>query len=768
MKSLKALFLIFSLSLLTQSRGALKGTQPTKLWSLSSEKATSASLRNRQLQTVGTKFFFQYDTQKGTSLEDGQDIVFEIPASNGVEEISCTIFKGNPVLSDVLLDKFPDFVLATGECQDEAKLFFTVDTSRAEGMSALFISKDNEHIYVDSVAPGTNEFVIYSYKDAKEQPPLDFRCENDKNSSFLDEIPSKEDDVVAGKNPSTTSNAYKFKIAMIATNTYSRYHGNTKQSVLFALATLMTRVNGVYSHEMGVYFELIDDTDAIICLDSLNDADCDALPNDSSIINDNQDFLEAKGISYSSYDLGHSVTTGSGGLARYPSLCSLSGKAAATTGLPIPEGDPFAVDYVCHEIGHQVLGAHAFRDCRGEADTNLMLEGAVEPGSGSTIMSYAGICSSNNIATSSDPYFNNLNLQQMRDYIESVARNGSCGTVYPLPQRKPTVSSLSSCTVLTGTSFQLSPIGDNGEAMKYSWDRVDAGFEDIDNPQIGRFRSWKPDTSKARFFPNLNFLTYPSLNSQQRVEQVPLISRTMTFRVTARRLFDASAEAEELNLGQVGDFAYSDTLVTFDGSPMTITNKNDLQFVSPYQSATVRWDVGGSKPLSSTLKAYIAINTLVEVTSIGNFDSEVHIKELDWKFVAEFQNTGSATFELPNIVPDQELNVNIMIRSQRDGCFFFDMIEGVTLAAAPLRESSDDTGINLSQNTIYALAASASILVIAPVMGCLLYKTLSVSTFVPPVLTPSAMLIDSNHPTPNALDPLDGIASKNVMYQGEI
>jgi hypothetical protein len=333
-----------------------------------------------------------------------------------------------------------------------------------------------------------------------------------------------------------------YRAAIAATGEYTAFHSGEGQppSVergLAAIVTTLHRVNEIYERDLAIRFVLVEENDAIVYTDPTTDPYSN---NDgSAMLNQNQTNLDAV-IGPDGYDIGHVFSTGGGGLAGVSVVCRSGVKARGVTGLPAPAGDLFDVDYVSHEVGHQFGAAHTFNGSAGGCSGgNRIGASAFEPGSGSTIMAYAGICGAHNIQSGSDAYFHNRSMATILSYVNAGA-GSTCGEVVATGREAPALSVREGVSIPALTPFTLrgeATTSGPSEALTFTWEGLDLGSASppptvegwVDTAPF--FRSFAPSRSPVRHFPRPDLLTLglPTLG-----EGLPVTTRTLTFRFTVR------------------------------------------------------------------------------------------------------------------------------------------------------------------------------------------------------------------------------------------
>lgn len=397
-----------------------------------------------------------------------------------------------------------------------------------------------------------------------------------------------------------------YRIAIGATQEYTAQNGGTVASALAAIVTRLQGVNLVFNAEIGVQLNLV--TPALI---GTTEPDGYTSGNTNSLIAENQAITDLL-IGPANYDLGHVFDAaapggGASGLARTPAVCRNGEKASGTSG-----GNSIAL--LAHELGHMFGASHTFNNNAGGSCASFNGANqrepstAMEPGSGSTLMSYAGTCGPADLQQSRDAYFHGQSLDQMVLYVSSgdgaacaaISNTGNGGIT--ITDWTPTV------TVPDRTPFRLSLRATDADfdPVTVAWDEVDAGAAsppELDNGDRALFRSYLPSQVQWRSFPRLDYVlnnasvppgTYTCAAGPPAVtcltgETLTTTTRTLNFRAHARDGFDAlnSVQVAVNVVGGSGPFA-----VGSPNAPSDVWVQGTAQLVTWFPGASADPPIG--------------------------------------------------------------------------------------------------------------------------------------------------------------------------------
>ena len=375
-----------------------------------------------------------------------------------------------------------------------------------------------------------------------------------------------------------------YRLAVAATGEYTQFHGGNITAAQDAIITIINRVNAIYMQEVAISFTLVDNSKIVF-----TDADSDPFDNDDefSLIIQSQNVINDS-IGTTNYDIGHTLSRASwGGLATLGVVCRSISKARGITGIDSPEGEIFAVDFVAHEIGHQFNAPHTFNgtlmSCSG---VNRIGSSAYEPGSGSTIMAYAGICDDDNLQDNSDPYFHTKSFDDIVNY-STVGEGNTCPVSSATGNHPPVVEAgVSGYNIPISTPFTLigAATDVDGDVLTYCWEQYDLGPAGSPNEPMANaplFRSFPPSFDPTRTFPRLSDILN---NTQTFGEILPDYERSLTFRLTVR------------DNQPVGGVDYDQVSLNVVGSagPFLVNSPNSNVTYEAGTTQTITWDVANT------------------------------------------------------------------------------------------------------------------------------------------------------------------------------
>lgn len=577
MKSTLMLFFYFcSIGLIfCQNQNSLESSTAQNFWSDISEKSISIDKKMRQIvpqkyRTVTLDFALMDEHVRTAPLwmteeANRESVEINLPMPDGTNDRFRVYYA--PVMHPDLAARYPNIRSYAGQGIDDPTASIRFDMT-PKGFHAMVLSGRHNAVFIDPYAKGNTEHYVSYYKKDY-QTDDKWACGFDElDSNFTEEVELEEVALRAGDCSLRT-----YRLALACTGEYAAFHGGTVDGAMAAFTTSMTRVNGVYEREISVTMVMVANNDELIFLD----ADTDPYTNNSggTMLGQNQTTCDNV-IGSANYDIGHVFSTGGGGVASLFSPCG-SGKARGVTGRGAPVGDPFDIDYVAHEIGHQFGGRHT-------QNNSCNRDESYEPGSASTIMGYAGICSPN-VQNNSDPYFHVKSIMEMAGFITSP---NHCAVISDNNNNAPTADAGSNHVIPRSTPFVLTGVGTDPDdnPLTYCWEQFDKEVAPMPpastNTAGPAFRSLLPSDSPERYFPNLPAVIS---NTTPTWEVLPSVARTMNFQLTVRdNHMGSGCTAEDMITLEVNGTA----------GPFLVLSPNTNVSWPSTSEQTVTWDVANT------------------------------------------------------------------------------------------------------------------------------------------------------------------------------
>lgn len=560
---------------------------------------------------------------------NGSTVVMQFPNEQGIME-SFRIVEA-PVMHPDLAAKYPEIKSYAGQGIDDptATIRFSVAPS---GLQSMRLSGNSKTVFIEPYTTSGSVYTIYS-RDQRSGTIDRLNCSVDKNtpnfSHGVNHQKNADDGVLR-----------TYRLAVSTTGEYAQFHGGTKAGAMAAINATMTRVNGIYETDFGVTMVLIANNDDVVYTNANTD------PYTGSYNSQLQSTLTSV-IGEANYDIGHVFVLApkNGNAGCIGCVCVDGKKGSGFSSRNTPQGDIYDVDYVAHEMGHQFGGNHTWT-FGGSEGRNVQME----PGSGTTIMGYAGITGANtDVQQNSDPYFHAITIQQITNYVKST----NCQTNTNTGNAIPTANAGTDYTVPKGTAFVLTGQGtdaNSGDALTYCWEQMDEDDAATKIPSTTSttgvaFRSYTPTASNQRYFPRLE--TIKTGATSWKWEAVPEVTRTLNFRLTVR---DNKAGGGANN---------SDNMkvnVTASAGPFVVNTPNTNVSWSAGSTQTVTWDVAGT-----TGNGINAANVDILLSTDGGNTYPTVI-------ATAVPNDGSHSITVPNAQGTQN---RIMVRGS--GNIFFDI-----------------------------------------------------------------------------------------------
>jgi hypothetical protein len=677
------------LTLLSGMATMVAFSQADKFWFANSENKAAIPTDKAVARMTYPKEFklfnlndapFRQELFSVTDKQTKRSAIISLPnAAGNIEQFE--VFESSN-FEPALQAQFPEIRAYSGRGITDKTATLKLSIS-SQGVQSMVFRTDNDNEFIE---PYSQDHKVYSvYKSHRDKGQLPWTCstvEKQINADIQQRI-----DGAAALTGSSNGTIKTLRLAQSCNGEYSNYFGAFSSAdvnlVLAAFNATLTRCNGVYEKDLAIHLNLIANTTAVIYYNPSTD------PYSTNIGSWNQQLQTTltNVIGEANYDIGHMFgASGGGGNAGCIGCVCVNGSKGSGITSPadgIPQGDNFDIDYVVHEVGHQLGANHTF---------SMSNEGTgqqKEVGSGITIMGYAGI-TSYDVAPHSIDIFHETSISQ----IQANMANKTCPvTVVMTANHAPVVGAVNNYTIPISTPFALTASATDAEndPLTYCWEQNDnsstTGSGSVASPTKTTGPNWisfSPTASGTRIFPKLSTILaglnvsgpLPGGDAIANTEALSSVSRTLNFRVTVRdnRPYVAGST--------IGQTAFTDAVVTVTNTagPFAVTSPNSNVTWGGGTNQTVTWNVNGTNAGSVNCAT---VNILLSTDGGNNFTV----------LVLGTANDGSEVVTVPN-TPG---NTN-RIKVEAVGNIFFD-ISNTNFTIGVPAACGDPTGLNATSIT---------------------------------------------------------------------
>ena len=520
--------------------------------------------------------------------------VISLPNANGnLEEFE--IFEASN-FEPALQAQFPQIRAYSGKGITDKSATLKLSVS-PQGIQTMVFRTEKENEFIEPYSQDHNVYAVFKSQRVKGELP--WRCSTPDADLAIGLNTQVNNLNIAGR---SGGDLKTMRLAQSCNAEYANYFGATSASqvslVLAAFNNTLTRCNGVYEKDLALHLNLIANTASVIYYNPATDPYSTTL----SQWNGQLQSTLTSVIGEANYDIGHLFgASGGGGNAGCIGCVCNTGKGSGITSPNdgIPQGDNFDIDYVAHEVGHQLGGNHTFSQSLEGTGVNK------EVGSGITIMGYAGI-TAQDVAPHSIDVFHQATIAQ----IQANLATKTCPITSSMANVTPVVAPVSNRTIPISTPFALTGVatdGNAGDVLTYSWEQNDnstvSGASSVASATKATGPNWisfPPSTSGTRLFPKLSTILAGALisgpnaggDAGANTEALSAVSRTLNFRLTVRDNAPYSSTAP-LSIGQT---QFTDVVVTVSNTsgPFAVTAPNTAVTWAGGSSQNITWSVNNT------------------------------------------------------------------------------------------------------------------------------------------------------------------------------